>query len=324
MRYREAVDFYIDYCARQRRLSDLTIKSYSAVLRKFGEFVRENFRIKSLTLESVSRDIVRKYLGYLNDNFSPSTAKHHFTIVRGFFSYMEEIDYIEESPYNKIHARIKEPKKLPKALSLEDVNKILVAAYSSQPGVWNWSNGLAEMLHYRDCVILEFLFNTGLRVQELCNLQFKDFDRETGTIYVFGKGSRERKCYITEQAIFDVFEKYTEARNHYMKRIGEDHRYIFINRFGKQMTTQAARVMINKYVEIADIGKKVTPHVFRHTFASLLLEQGVDLKHIQVYLGHSTIATTQIYLHISDENAREVLKSKHPRGALGPEGFGSL
>lgn len=322
MKYKEAVDFYIEHCDRQRRLSIHTIRSYSTVLRKFGEYVEGEFIVDEL--EGVSRDIVRKYLGYLNDNFAPGTARHHFTVVRGFFSYMEEIEYINESPYNKVHARIKEPKKLPKTLSLEDVNKILVAAYSSDPGVWNGSDGMEEMIHYRDCLVLEFLFNTGLRVQELCNLQFKDFDISTGTIYVFGKGSKERKCYITEQAIFDVYKKYTELRNICMKRIGKKHRFIFVNRFGRQMSAQTARLMIEKYVKIADIKKKVTPHVFRHTFASLLLEEGVDLKHIQCYLGHSTIATTQIYLHISDENAKEVLKNKHPRATLGPEGFGSV
>ncbi len=160
-----------------------------------------------------------------------------------------------------------------------------------------------------------------MRIQELCNLKIRDFDKKTGTVYVFGKGSRERKCYITQQAVFDVFEKYMEARHNYMKEKGVCHEYIFISKFGTQLSTQAARLMMEKYVDMAQIDKRVTPHVFRHTFASLLLEEGVDLKHIQEYLGHSTISTTQIYLHVSEENARKVLSQCHPRAEISAESF---
>jgi len=318
MYYRDAVEEYMDYCIRQRKLSNHTIKSYSTVLRKFGKWVDNEFDVRDVL--DVSREMIRRYLRMLNDEFAPATARHHFNVVGAFFAYLEEIEYIEESPFRKVKARIKMPKRLPKTLSLEDVNKILVAAYTGQGSTGDGSRR-SKMLYYRDCVILEFLFNTGMRIQELCDLRVRNFERRSGTIYVFGKGSRERKCYITQQAVFDVFDQYMEARRIYMKEMGVWHDYIFISKFGTQLSTQAARLMLEKYVDISGIQKHVTPHVFRHTFASLLLEEGVDIKHIQEYLGHSTISTTQIYLHVSEENAREVLRQNHPRGGITAENF---
>ena len=320
MKYYDAVEEYMDQCIRGRNLSKHTIKSYRNVLRKFGEWLEEAFGVDDI--DDVSRDIVRKYVRKLNDELAPSSAKHHFIVTGSFFSYMEEIEELDESPFKKVRAKIKTPKRLPTTLTLEEVNKILVAAYTAQPGVANGS-ACAKMLYYRDCVVLEFLFNTGMRIQELCDLRTRNFDRKSGTIYVYGKGSRERKCYITQQAVFDVYDQYEKARRVFMKEMGVWHDFMFVNKFGMQMSAQAARLMIDKYVEIADIKKHVTPHVFRHTFASLLLEEGVGLKHIQEYLGHSTIATTQIYLHVSEENAKEVLRQNHPRGDISAESFRS-
>ena len=318
MYYQDAVAEYMDYCIRQRKLAGHTIKSYRVVLKKFGEWIYREFGADDIL--DVTRDMIRRYLRMLNDDFKPSTARHHFNVVGSFFAYLEEIEELDNSPFNKVRARIQMPKRLPKTLTLEEVNKILVAAYTGQ-GSLNDGSNRARMLYYRDCAILEFLFNTGMRIQELCDLRVRNFDRRSGTIYVFGKGSRERKCYITQQAAFDVFDQYIEARCIYLKEVGEWNDWIFISKFGTQLSTQAARLMLEKYVEIAGIKKKVTPHTFRHTFASLLLEEGVDIKHIQEYLGHSTISTTQIYLHLSEERAREVLRNSHPRGEISAESF---
>ena len=128
------------------------------------------------------------------------------------------------------------------------------------------------MIHWRDCVIIEFLFSTGMRVQELCGLKFEDFDREEGIITVIGKGDKQRRCYITDRRVLEVYERYLKYRQCYAK----NDRHIFITRFESPMSTQGVRDLVTKSTELAGIRRKVTPHTFRHTFASMLVEEGVE------------------------------------------------
>ena len=306
----DGIKDYIRHCARERKLSENTLKSYRIVLNKFRRFVRKNMQIDQI--QEVTKEVIRVYLEHLNESWKSSTARHHINVVQGFFSYLEENEIIEDTPFRKMHIRIREPKRLPEALSLGEMNRILKAVYSSPAPESGLEEHLAEMIHWRDCVIIEFLFSTGMRVQELCGLKFEDFDREEGIITVIGKGDKQRRCYITDRRVLEVYERYLKYRQCYAK----NDRHIFITRFESPMSTQGVRDLVTKYTELAGIRRKVTPHTFRHTFASMLVEEGVDLSHIQKYMGHSTISTTQIYLHISDQNARRVLMDKHPRGQI--------
>lgn len=306
----DGINDYIRYCLRERKLSDNTIKSYSTVLEKFRKFVCRNMQIEAVS--DITKETIRAYLEHLNETWKSSTARHHINVVQGFFSYLEENEIIEDTPFRKMHIRIKEPKRLPDALSMIEVNRILKAVYCSPDSTMGLDEQRAEMIHWRDCVIIEFLFSTGMRVQELCGLRFGDFDRENGIITVIGKGDKQRRCYITDERVLQVYDRYLRYRRCYAR--GNDH--IFITRFEKTLTTQCVRDLVTKYTKLAGIRKKVTPHTFRHTFASMLVEEGVDLSHIQKYMGHSTITTTQIYLHISDQNARKVLMDKHPRSQI--------
>ena len=301
---------YIRYCLKERKLSDNTIKSYQIVLKKFRKFVLS--RQQSEELAGITKEMIRAYLEHLNETGKSSTARHHINVVQGFFSYLEENEIIEDTPFRKMHIRIREPKRLPDALNIDEVNRILKAVYSSPDPVTGLDEQRAEMIHWRDCVIIEFLFSTGMRVQELCGLRFSDLDCRSGVIDVIGKGDKQRHCYITDDRVLDVYFRYLTCRKCYAPR--NDH--IFITRFEKTLSTQCVRDLVNKYTAMAGISKKVTPHTFRHTFASMLVEEGVDLSHIQKYMGHSTISTTQIYLHISDQNARRVLMDKHPRSQI--------
>ena len=306
----DGIKDYLRHCTRERKLSENTLKSYRIVLDKFRKFVGKNMQIDQI--QEVTKEVIRVYLEHLNESWKSSTARHHINVVQGFFSYLEENEIIEDTPFRKMHIRIREPKRLPEALNLGEMNRILKAVYSCPAPESGLEEQLAEMIHWRDCVIIEFLFSTGMRVQELCGLKFEDFDREEGIITVIGKGDKQRRCYITDRRVLDVYERYLKYRRCYAKK----DRHIFITRFESPMSTQGVRDLVTKYTDLAGIRRKVTPHTFRHTFASMLVEEGVDLSHIQKYMGHSTISTTQIYLHISDQNARRVLMDKHPRGQI--------
>lgn len=306
----DGIKDYIRHCTRERRLSENTLKSYRTVLKKFFRFVRGD--LNRIYVHEVTREVLRLYLEELNRLWKSSTARHHINVVQGFFSYLEENDIIEDTPFRKMNIRIREPKRLPEVLNLDEMNRILRAVYRSQGPESGVEEHMAAMLHWRDCVIIEFLFSTGMRVQELCSLRFSDFDQDEGVITVIGKGDKERKCYITDFRVMEVYRRYLKYRRCYAKRDS----HIFITRFEKPVSPQSVRDLITKYTSLAGIKKKVTPHTFRHTFASMLVEEGVDLSHIQKYLGHSTISTTQIYLHISDRNARRVLMAKHPRAQI--------
>lgn len=314
MELSNAITSYLDYCTMQRRLAPLTICSYTTVLTKFNEFMTETYGY--CEVQDIEKHQIRQFLEELNSTYAPSSARHHFTVVSGFFVYLEDTEIIEDSPFNKIHVRIKMPRRLPKSLTLNDVDLILSTAYEDKPTAWNGGSGTEHMIHLRDCLILEILFDTGIRVMELCNLRFEDIDTETGTLYIYGKGNKERRCYLTGKGLAKLYNEYLELRNEHLRRLKKRSPYILITRFGAKISTQAVRNMITKYVKMSGLHKNVTPHMFRHTFATLLLDEGVDLRHIQEFLGHSSISTTQIYLHPGERESREILLAKHPRSRM--------
>lgn len=317
MDLQEANSAYINYCRLQRRLSPLTVTGYRRTLNRFEDFMKNRPGFSDVT--KVSRSDIREMLELLNRNFAASTAVHHFTVVRGMFSFLEDNEIIEDSPFNKVRARIRIPRRLPKTLSLADIDRILTAAYGEVPADWNGGNGLERLIHLRDCLVLEILFGTGIRVMELCSLTLDDVDPEAGILRIIGKGNKERLCFFPGDMVSELYVRYLEERAVQTRRLGIRDSHLFFTRFGRPLTTQTVRLLIDKYAGLAGIRAHVTPHMFRHTFATMLLDEGVDLRHIQEYLGHSSIATTQIYLHPGARESRELLRRKHPRSSINPE-----
>ena len=144
----DGIKDYIRHCARERKLSENTLKSYRIVLNKFRRFVRKNMQIDQI--QEVTKEVIRVYLEHLNESWKSSTARHHINVVQGFFSYLEENEIIEDTPFRKMHIRIREPKRLPEALSLGEMNRILKAVYSSPAPESGLEEHLAEMIHWRD------------------------------------------------------------------------------------------------------------------------------------------------------------------------------
>ena len=164
--------------------------------------------------------------------------------------------------------------------------------------------------------MIELLFATGMRISELCNLKYQDIDMENHSILIWGKGAKERMIQIGN---LDVISAITSYINEFQKEITKSG-WLFINRLGHRLSEQSVRFMINKYVDMAEISMHITPHMFRHSFATLLLEADVDIRYIQKMLGHSSITTTEIYTSVSMHKQKAILTEKHPRNGMDVSG----
>ena len=167
-------------------------------------------------------------------------------------------------------------------------------------------------MRLRNLAVLELLFATGLRVSELCSLRPNDINLKNGEIRIWGKGSRERMVYIGNPESLTILKQYEKA---FAPKI-QTANWFFINRLGSRLSEQSVRNMVTDYTQRALVQEHVTPHMFRHTFATLLLEEDVDIRYIQDILGHSSITTTQIYTHVSQNKQKSILKKKHPRNKI--------
>ena len=161
----------------------------------------------------------------------------------------------------------------------------------------------------RDAAISEILFSTGMRISELCSIKPHDINLSTGTILIYGKGNKERRINIGNEQVISILKEYRSEFSPEINMCG----HFFANQYGRMLNDQAVRRMINKYCSLASIDLHITPHMFRHTFATSLLDADVDIRYIQEMLGHSSINITQIYTHVTTAKQREILINKHPR-----------
>lgn len=163
----------------------------------------------------------------------------------------------------------------------------------------------------RHIAVLELLFATGIRISELCSIRNCDIDLKEGLILIHGKGSKERLIQIPNKSVLLSLRTYYDS-----KSLSRNTKYFFTNRLDNRLSEQSVRFMIRKYTSMAGIEEKITPHMFRHTFATMLLEEDVDIRYIQKILGHSSIITTQIYTHVSSNKQRDILDRKNPRNKI--------
>ena len=205
------------------------------------------------------------------------------------------------------HSR--EPMVLPKTIPFSIIEKILASAYES---LRQCGSDYSRRSAVRDIAVLEVLFATGARVSEICTLTPDAVDLLNHTIKIFGKGSKERIIQIENSDVLNALNKYYEAFCEDILTAG----FFFVNKMHDRLTEQSVRAMINKHVNAIGYDKHITPHMFRHSFATLLLEEDVDIRYIQKILGHSSITTTQIYTHVSTAKQKEILAAKHPRNKI--------
>ena len=296
--YKLHIDEFLNYCRYHKKLSDKTIRAYKIDLSQYGVFSNE-----------LSKQALWDYIEYLNKKYKPKTAKRKLATLKAFIHFLLLQDLIDFNPFDKLETTIKEPLLLPKTIPLGVIAKLI--SFSYQQIVFAKSHYQIRSA-VRNTAILELLFATGARVAEICTLRSDNVDLLGNSVKFYGKGSKERIIPIENFAVLSILRKYHSL---FEKEI-PDSGYFFVNKLGRRMTEQSVRNMINFYCKQCGVDMHITPHMFRHSFATLLLEEDVDIRYIQRMLGHSSITTTQIYTHVTSAKQKEILKTKHPRNKL--------
>lgn len=304
-----AIEKFLFHCEFEKRLSKKTIKAYTSDLKQFSDFIKVGCGVDDVL--EVGKNELKKYVRFVSA-FKPKTTKRKIATAKAMFNFFEFEELIPSNPFRKVMIRIKEPMLLPRVMNMMEVNLLFSIAYKELKNASYDKDMYLYREKLRDVAVMELLFGTGIRVSELCSLKYCDIGVDFSSIRVYGKGSKERSIQIMNHDIKKALEEYYGVFMPDIRRAG----FFFINRLGNRLSEQSVRLMIRKYRNECNITKNITPHMFRHTFATLLLEQDVDIKYIQNLLGHSSIMTTQIYTHVSSEKQSEILKDKNPRNGL--------
>lgn len=297
MKWHQILNDYSHYLKIERGLSDNSINSYKNDVKKLIAFLVESKITKSPY--KIEKDTIQEFVYKIAKELNARSQARIISGLRGFFDYLIFENYRENNPMDLIEAP-KIGRKLPDTLSVEEIDKIVSSIDLSKPQ------------GERNRAIIETLYSCGLRVSELINLKISDLFFDEGFIKVTGKGDKQRFVPIGQltQKYINLYRK--EVRIHIS--ILEDHRDIlFVNRRGKKLTRAMIFTIVKQQTEKAGIKKKVSPHTFRHSFATHLLENGADLRAIQMMLGHESITTTEIYMHVDKSHLRDVVDTFHPR-----------
>lgn len=294
---------YLTFCRSQKRLDSKTLKAYSIDLKQFAAFLTPNY-VNNVSL--INREVLENFIAFLHNSYKPKTVKRKLASLKAFFHFLEYRDFIEINPFNKMQIRFREPLLLPKTIPLHTIELFLSTIYSSHA---NAKTDFQKRQTARDIAVIELLFATGMRISELCSLKYKDIDLYDRVVRIYGKGAKERQLQICNDCVISALENYICIYQTTQK----DDNYFFINTSGTRMSEQSVRNMIVKYCNMAGISQHITPHMFRHSFATLLLEEDVDIRYIQEMLGHSSINVTEIYTHVSMAKQKNILMTKHPR-----------
>jgi len=306
MNIRQEIKNYLHHCEFRKKLSQKSIKAYTIDLNQFaGKFA-------SAEEAGLTKTGLYSYISELHKTYSPKTVKRKLASLRAFVNYLEFEEIIETNPLRKIKIKFQEPKVLPRTIPLKIIEQLLCVVHKKRTQT-NTSYGKFATL--RDVVIIEMLFATGMRVSELCSLKVEDVNIDSGCIHIVGKGNKERIIQIGNKEVLSILSEYHDANQARINQAG----FFFVNRLSSRISEQSVRFMLQNFCAKANITLKITPHMFRHSFATLLLEEDVDIRYIQRMLGHSSIQTTQIYTQVTTEKQRQILTAKHPRNKISIE-----
>mgnify|MGYP003626979646 CR=1 FL=1 len=297
MKWQNAIRDYQLYLKIERGLSQNTVESYSRDLDKLTLFLQEN-DIEETPI-SIDKTIVQQFIYEVAKKVNPRSQARIISGLRSFFDYLVFEDYRETNPTDLLEAP-KIGRKLPDTLSEEEINELISAV------------DLSHSQGERNRTILETMYSCGLRVSELVSLKLSDLFFEEGFIKVTGKGNKERFVPIHYNAQKYITIYISEIRSHLKPSKGfED--TLFLNRRGKGLTRQMIFTILKDLSVKINLNKKISPHTLRHSFATHLLKNGADLRAIQQMLGHESITTTEIYVHLDTSYLKEVVETYHPR-----------
>ena len=298
---KQYIEDFKTYLSVEKNFSEHTLAAYTSDILSYILW------LDNTSCTDVDFNKLREYLHFIQRfDYKKTTIARKVAAIRTFYKFLFRERYIDSNPAISLSAP-QRPKSLPKFLTPEEVEKILNNVKIETPA------------GFRNRVILELLWATGMRVSELSNLNFGDLNLDENEIRVFGKGAKERIVLVSNRAK-GYLEQYIKSARQLIApeyNTGEinDDTPLFINNTGYRLQNKTIRKVINETVEKIELPKKVTPHVFRHSFATKLIENGADLRVVQELLGHAGISNTQIYTHISMKHMKEVYETAHPHGA---------
>ena len=299
MRLEDKLAAYLEYCEYRKELDRKTLKAYRIDLRQYFEYI---------CVDEPDKEKIEEYVTHLHKSYKQKTVKRKIASIKAFYNYLEETEIIAESPFRKIKVKFKETVTLPRIIPREEIEKLLNHMYQCL----NENDKASRKFMLRDVAVIEVFFATGARVYEISNIRDDSINLNTGLIRLMGKGGTERYVQISNTSILEVLKKYYDENEQSIKKSG----YFFVNNRESRYTEQSIRLMLKKYTKQAGIERNITPHMFRHSFATYLIEEGVDVSCVQQILGHSSIKTTQIYIHIAAKKQAEILKELHPRNNM--------
>lgn len=289
---------YFDYLKYQRNYSDLTIQSYRREIQEFIEFLMSE---GIHDFKEVEYAFLRGYLLILHEKeLSAATINHKLTSLRSFYRFLLKEEYVDDNPFLLINS-LKTPKKMPDYLYVDEMIDLLDSIETDTP------------LGVRNKAMLELMYASGLRCSEVVSLTIKQIDFHEKIILIHGKGNKDRYVPFHDFACDWLKEYISESRSVLMSVQHQEHDFVFVNKNGGQMTNRGVENVVDRITQKYDATKKIHPHTFRHSFATHLLESGVDLRTVQELLGHENLSTTQVYTHVSNKYLKEVYDDSHPR-----------
>ncbi len=296
MLFRDAASTFIRHCQTIRKLSPHTIRAYELDLARFSQFFG-----KRAVVGACDKTVIHNYVRHLFDvhTLKESSVKRHLATLRSLFRWLEEEEHGIEDPFRGARIRIRMPKRLPRVIARADLRRLLL---HDQPPAF------ADLTAY---VATEILFATGMRVSELAGLLDAAVDVEDGTITIIGKGNRQRRVFVPDD-LKSLLSDYRIARD----RSPTTADTFLVNSRGHSASPQMIRRLVRLHGERSAVRDRVTPHMFRHSVATYLLEEGVDIRYVQRLLGHRSISTTEIYTHVADAALKVRITEKHPRRGI--------
>lgn len=307
---RETLHIYLRSCTAERRLNEKTVKAYRCDIGQYLEWA-ERHRAQ------FGKEAMRSYLMSLNEHYAVSSVRRKLASLRAWCTWLRRETYIRVSPFKDLQISIRRPIVLPRTIGPADLRLMMGTESVGRPP--HSVTECQEQRDIRDQAVLELLIATGARVSEVCSLDIESVDMEARIVRIHGKGSKERIVYLGSVHTIEALEGYLTVRlpngSQQGRAAGEEHA-LFLNSSHARLGEQGVREIIRKRAREMGVTSRITPHMFRHTFATALLEQDVDIRYIQQLLGHSSIRTTERYAHATSARLRKIMEERNPRDAI--------
>ncbi len=291
---------FLTHLGLEKNASDKTVKSYREDLSQALQYARDHLKKSQIDPADWTTRLVRSFVAWLHEQgYAKSTIARRLAAVRSFGKYLCRQGALESNPAQALRGP-RQDKKLPHFLTLADIQKLLVAPPDS-----DWAGR-------RDRAMLEALYASGIRVSELVGLDLLSVDLNDGIITVRGKGKKERLALLGPDAIKSI-SRWLEDRSALLHRTGKDTQAVFLNNKGGRLTTRSVGRLLEKHLKTAGLDPRTSPHTLRHSFATHMLDAGADIRGVQELLGHKSLATTQVYTHVTTQRLQKSYQKAHPR-----------